>query len=198
MLAAESEQDVVAGVRLARERGWQVSVRSGGHSWAGWSVRDDALLIDLGDMREHDLDGEVARRGPAVKGGLELAPFLAERGRLFTGGHCESVGLGGFLLQGGQGWNSRRWGWGCENVLGVDVVTADGELVHATRRRTPTSTGPRAAPVRASPASSPAFTCARTSRCRCGMTRGLRSPTSSRCSSSCTTCCRGSTSPSSR
>ena len=62
---------------------------------------------------------------------MELAPFLASHGRMFTGGHCESVGIGGFLLQGGQGWNSRRWGWGCENVLAVDVVTADGELVHA-------------------------------------------------------------------
>ncbi len=62
---------------------------------------------------------------------MELAPFLESHGRTFTGGHCESVGLGGFLLQGGQGWNSRRWGWGCENVLAVDVVTADGELVHA-------------------------------------------------------------------
>ena len=51
---------------------------------------------------------------------------------MFTGGHCGGVGLGGFLLQGGQGWNSRRWGWGCENVVGVDVVTAEGEQVHAS------------------------------------------------------------------
>jgi FAD/FMN-containing dehydrogenase len=130
---AESEQDVIDGVRLARERGWQVSVRAGGHSWAGWSVRDDALLIDLGGMKDlgHDPATGVATASPAVKGGVELTPFLAQRGRLFTGGHCETVGLGGFLLQGGQGWNSRRWGWGCENVLGIDVVTADGELVHA-------------------------------------------------------------------
>jgi FAD/FMN-containing dehydrogenase len=133
VLFAQSERDVVDGVRLAGERGWQVAVRSGGHSWAGWSVRDDALLIDLGGLRELGFDSStgVATASPAIKGGQELTPFLAERGRLFTGGHCESVGLGGFLLQGGQGWNSRRWGWGCENVVGVDVVTADGELVHA-------------------------------------------------------------------
>jgi FAD/FMN-containing dehydrogenase len=133
VLHAETEQDVVDGVRLARERGWQVAVRSGGHSWAAWSVRDDALLIDLGGLKEigYDEGTGIATASPAVKGGLELAPFLAERGRTFTGGHCESVGLGGFLLQGGQGWNSRRWGWGCENVVAIDVVTADGELVHA-------------------------------------------------------------------
>ncbi|WP_309238458.1 FAD-binding protein [Actinoplanes aureus] len=47
MLRATSEDDVVAGVRLARERGWQVAVRSGGHSWAQWSIRGDALVIDL-------------------------------------------------------------------------------------------------------------------------------------------------------
>ena len=58
VLLAASDEDVVDGVRLARERGWQVSVRSGGHCWAGWSVRDDALLIDLGGMREMTLDGD--------------------------------------------------------------------------------------------------------------------------------------------
>ncbi len=131
VLRAASPEDVVAGVRLARRNGWTVSVRSGGHSWAGWSVRDGALLIDLGAMRELRYAGGIAVASPAVNGGEELTPFLARHGRLFTGGHCASVGLGGFLLQGGQGWNSRRWGWGCENVVGIDVVTAEGELVHA-------------------------------------------------------------------
>ena len=115
MLQATSEQDVIDGVRLARERGWQVSVRAGGHSWPGWSVRDDALLIDLAGLNELSLDRETGRAtaSSSTRGGLELAPFLAARGRMFTGGHCESVAIGGFLLQGGQGWNSRRWGWGC-------------------------------------------------------------------------------------
>jgi FAD/FMN-containing dehydrogenase len=97
-------------------------------------VRDDALLIDLGGLRGMAYDnatGVVTAR-PAVRGGLDLAPYLASQGRMFTGGHCESVGIGGFLLQGGQGWNSRRWGWGCENVVGLDVVTADGAFVHAS------------------------------------------------------------------
>src|SRR6478736_6654511 len=87
------DDDVVRAVRLARERGWGVSVRSGGHSWAGWSVRDDALLIDLGDMRGIDVDlgTGVATARPAVTGGVELAPFLESQGRMFTGGHCESV-----------------------------------------------------------------------------------------------------------
>ncbi|HEV2536862.1 MAG TPA: FAD-binding protein, partial [Streptosporangiaceae bacterium] len=69
--------------------------------------------------------------------GLELAPFLAGRGRAFPGGHCATVGLGGFLLQGGQGWNSRASGWACQSVAGLDVVTAEGRLVRADERENP-------------------------------------------------------------
>ena len=133
VLLAADEADVVAGVRLATERGWPVSVRSGGHSWAAWSLRDEALLIDLGGLRDlaYDPATGVASARPAVQGGLELAPFLAERGRAFPGGHCASVGLGGYLLQGGQGWDGRARGWACQSVVGLDVVTADGTLVRA-------------------------------------------------------------------
>jgi FAD/FMN-containing dehydrogenase len=110
ILKAECEEDVVAGVQLALRRGLKVSVRAGGHSWAAWSVRDDALLIDLADMREIDLDAytSIVRVSPAVTGG-ELNEFLVEHGLMFPGGHCPTVGLGGFLLQGGMGWNCRGW-----------------------------------------------------------------------------------------
>jgi FAD/FMN-containing dehydrogenase len=133
VLRVASEQDVVRGVLLARERGWKVAVRSGGHSWAQWSVREDALVLDLAGLQELGYDPEtgIATASPAVKGGEVLGPFLEERGRFFVGGHCPSVGIGGFLLQGGQGWNARGWGWAAEYVVAVDVVTADGELVRA-------------------------------------------------------------------
>jgi hypothetical protein len=132
-LQVETPEDVVAGVRLAAERGWTVSVRSGGHSWAAWSLHDGALLLDLGLLNdlEYDSDTGIVMAGPATQGGMELAPFLAERGRAFPGGHCPTVGLGGYLLQGGQGWNGRARGWACESVVAVDVVTAAGELVRA-------------------------------------------------------------------
>jgi FAD/FMN-containing dehydrogenase len=139
VLLARNEADVVAGVRLARRNNWPVSVRAGGHSWAAWSVRDNALLIDLGGMRQVDYDPAtgVAVATPAVRGGLDLDPVLRRHGRAFPGGHCASVGIGGFLLQGGQGWNSRSRGWACESVIGVDLVTADGELTHADATRHP-------------------------------------------------------------
>jgi len=133
ILQAACIDDVVKGVKLARENGWQVAVRSGGHAWAGWSVRDGGLLIDLGLLQEMDYDPatKVASAQPAVRGGDTLSPFLEGLGRFFNGGHCPSVGIGGFLLQGGQGWNQRGWGWAAESVVGIDVVTADGKLVHA-------------------------------------------------------------------
>lgn len=133
VLLAETENDVVEGVRFAAANGWGVAVRSGGHSWAAWSIRDETLLIDLGSFRELGFDETtgIATATPATKGGDELSPFLEARGRFFTGGHCPSVGIGGFLLQGGQGWNQRGWGWGAESVVAVDVVTADGELIRA-------------------------------------------------------------------
>jgi FAD/FMN-containing dehydrogenase len=137
ILLAGNENDVVHGVRLAASRGWTVSVRSGGHSWAAWSLRDDALLIDLArlDQLGYDPASGVATAGPAARGGVDLAPFLAERGRAFPVGHCPEVGLGGYLLQGGQGWNGRLHGWACESVVAVDVVTAAGELVRADETR---------------------------------------------------------------
>ena len=127
------EEDVVEAVRYANDNNLKISIRAGGHSWAGWSVRDDALLIDLSAMQEIDLDPAtgIVKASPAVKGGDVLDPFLEEHGLLFCGGHCPSVGLGGFLLQGGMGWNCRGWGWAAESIVGIDVVTAAGELVHA-------------------------------------------------------------------
>jgi hypothetical protein len=134
VLFASGEQDLIDGVKLARASGWKVSVRSGGHSWAAWSVRDDALLIDLGGFREMSYDPatEIVSVTPSVQGGAELRPFLASHGRFFAGGHCPTVGLGGFLLQGGQGYNARGWGWAAEQIAAIDVVTADGELVRAS------------------------------------------------------------------
>jgi FAD/FMN-containing dehydrogenase len=130
VLRAADAADVAAGVRLARAEGLRVAVRAGGHSWAAWSLRDDTLLIDLAaftGMRYDDETGLVTV-GPAVRGGLDLDPFLAARGRFFAGGHCPTVGLGGFLLQGGMGWNCRGWGWAAESIDAIEVVTADGEI----------------------------------------------------------------------
>ncbi|MCI4644393.1 MAG: FAD-binding oxidoreductase [Hyphomonadaceae bacterium] len=133
VLMAESEDDLVNGVRLAREKGWSIAVRSGGHSFPVWSVRDSGLLIDLGGFKElsYDPETQIVSATTSVKGGDELNPYLKQFGRYFAAGGCPSVGLGGFLLQGGMGWNFRGWGYSCEQVFAVDLVTADGELIRA-------------------------------------------------------------------
>ncbi|WP_421849235.1 FAD-binding oxidoreductase [Novosphingobium sp.] len=134
ILVAQTEADVVAGVRLAAAKGWKVAVRSGGHSFPVWSLRDDCLLIDLGQLREMTLDGEtgIATATPAIQGGHDLNAFLQGYGRFFAAGACPSVGLGGFLVQGGIGWNFRGWGYAAEQVVAIDVVAANGELLRAS------------------------------------------------------------------
>lgn len=133
VLEAATEADVVAGVRLAAARGWGVTVRAGGHSWVAWSLHDDVLLIDLAGLQEMSLVAPgVAVVSPSVRGGDQFNPYLRSHGFMFPGGHCPSVGLGGFIIQGGQGWNGRPWGWACEQILGADVVLPSGELIHAS------------------------------------------------------------------
>ena len=139
VLRAADEADVVAGVRLAATEGLKVAVRSGGHSWAAWSLRDDTLLIDLAAFTAMSYDDQtgIVTAGPAVRGGLDLDPFLAARDRFFAAGHCPTVGIGGFLLQGGMGWNCRGWGWAAEQIDSIRVVTADGDVVEASATENP-------------------------------------------------------------
>jgi FAD/FMN-containing dehydrogenase len=132
IVLAETTDDVIDAIRYARARGLKVKARSGGHSWTASSLRDGALLIDLSRLTRIEFDPEtrVAIVEPGVRG-RELNGLLADHGLFFPSGHCPTVGLGGFLLQGGWGWLSRVIGPACLSVIGVDVVTAEGELIHA-------------------------------------------------------------------
>lgn len=123
--------DVVAAVRYAKAHGKQVSVRSGGHSWAANHLRDGAVCLDVSRLDQTRVDPEkmTAVVGPG-KGGSELMTELITLGLFFPAGHCKGVRIGGYLLQGGYGWNSRVYGPACESVIGLDVVTADGEQIY--------------------------------------------------------------------
>ena len=129
---AETAGDVAGAVRLALEHGLRVKARSGGHSWTASSLRDDSLLVIVKALNEITVDpaAMTATVGPGVRS-RELNTALALYGLFFPTGHAATVGLGGFLLQGGWGWNSCAVGPACMSVIGVDVVTAEGELVHA-------------------------------------------------------------------
>lgn len=105
---ATHPQHVQEAVQLANKLGCRVSVRSGGHSWAAWSVRDNAILIDLGNLKHLELDVEkqIVTASPSSTGKM-LNEKLVPAGLMFGGGHCPDVGIGGFLLQGGMGWNCK-------------------------------------------------------------------------------------------
>jgi FAD/FMN-containing dehydrogenase len=132
LVRPRNDGEVIAAVRLALQRGLNIAVRSGGHSWAASFLRDGGMLIDFSAMTDFtvDADARTATLQPGLQG-TELNRALRKYDLFFPTGHCMTVGLGGFLLQGGFGWNSRLWGPACASVTAIDVVTADGEFVHA-------------------------------------------------------------------
>jgi FAD/FMN-containing dehydrogenase len=127
-----SEGDVVEAVRFARSHRMKIAVRGGGHSWVGFPLQDESLLIDLGSLCQLSIDPEarIAVVQPAVTG-REFNRQLATHGLAFPIGHCATVPLSGFLLSGGLGWNFNRWGPACFSVEAANVVTADNRLVTA-------------------------------------------------------------------
>ena len=132
IVQAVSEDDVITAVRLAGVEEMTIGIRAGGHSWAGNHVREGGMLLDVSRLREAtiDRDAMTATAQPGCPGNETLAALL-EQDRFFPAGHCPGVALGGYLLQGGFGWNGRVHGPACMSVEAIDVVTADGELIRA-------------------------------------------------------------------
>jgi FAD binding domain/Berberine and berberine like len=125
--------DVIAAVKFGRRTGLEVAVRSGGHSFPGYSTADGALLIDLGPMKgiRVDPDKRVARAQAGVLLG-ELDRETQQFGLAVPAGIVTHTGLAGLTLGGGIGWQHRKYGLTIDNLLSVDIVTADGELVTAS------------------------------------------------------------------
>lgn len=138
IVQAASEEDVSRAVRLAGSEGMCIGVRSGGHSWAGNHVRDGGLLLDVSRLTaaEVGVDSRTARVQPGLPGN-ELIARLERDDLFFPAGHCPGVALGGYLLQGGFGWNGRVHGLACMSVEAVDLVTADGEVLRADASENP-------------------------------------------------------------
>lgn len=103
-----SVSQVIFAVKLAIEKNVRVAIRSGGHSWACWSLRQDSVLIDFVDFKHlsYDAATDTLEASPGTIG-TELVEYLQPKGRFLPGGHCATVALGGFLLQGGMGLNAR-------------------------------------------------------------------------------------------
>ncbi|MET7391172.1 FAD-binding oxidoreductase [Streptomyces sp. NPDC005529] len=130
--------DVTRSVRFARELDLPIAVRGGGHSVSGMSLNDDGLVIDLGPMRGvtvHPGSETVRVEGGALMRQLDQAtqPY----GLATTGGRVSTTGVGGFVLGGGTGWLDRLFGLAADNLLGVELVTADGSTVRASDQENP-------------------------------------------------------------
>jgi FAD/FMN-containing dehydrogenase len=128
-----SAEDVAASIGFARDHGLEISVRGGGHSFAGFAVCDGGLMVDLSGMRSVAVD-PVARRatcgGGSTWGDLDAASQA--HGLAVTGGFISTTGIGGLTLGGGIGWLTRKIGLSSDNLTGAEVVTADGRVLRAS------------------------------------------------------------------
>src|SRR4029453_6885864 len=130
--------DVVAAVRFARNHDLEIAIRGGGHNVAGTAVCNDGIVIDLSMMRGVRVD--PAERRVWVQGGAlwgDVDHETQAHGLAVTGGIVSHTGVAGLPLGGGVGWLMRKHGLTIDNLLAVDVVTADGELLRASEDEHP-------------------------------------------------------------
>src|SRR5882757_8392474 len=138
IVRAEQVADVIGAVNFAREGGLELSVRGGGHSAPGFGTNDDGVVIDLAQLRHvHvDPDARTARAGGgATWGDFNYATHAF--GLATTGGIVSTTGVAGLTLGGGIGYLTRGYGLSLDNLLSVDVVTADGQHRRASQDENP-------------------------------------------------------------
>ncbi|MBI5105139.1 MAG: FAD-binding oxidoreductase [Solirubrobacterales bacterium] len=124
--------DVAHAVVFARDHGLAVAVRGGGHNVAGTALADGGMTIDLGAWRDVVVD--PAARTVTAQAGCRLGDVdraAQEHGLATPLGFFSEVGLAGLTLGGGLGYLTRRFGWTVDNLLEVEIVTADGRVLHA-------------------------------------------------------------------
>ncbi|HVJ51194.1 MAG TPA: FAD-binding oxidoreductase [Aliidongia sp.] len=125
-------EDIRHSLAAARAHGVPVSVRGGGHDWAGRALRQDGLVLDLSPMRQVTVN--AAARTAIVAGGAtatDLAVAAAEHGLAAVTGNVGAVGMAGFMLAGGYGPLTTRFGLAIDNLLGAELVLADGRRIWA-------------------------------------------------------------------
>src|SRR5581483_10807516 len=125
--------DVITTVLFARSMDFVVSVRGGGHNVAGTSLCDDGIVIDLSRMKGIMVD--PVKRTARAQAGLTLGEFISatrQYGLATTTGTVADTGLAGLTLGGGMGWLMGKYGLAVDNLLSVEIVTADGQFLTAS------------------------------------------------------------------
>jgi FAD/FMN-containing dehydrogenase len=138
ILRPRSSRDVQESVRVARDREIALSVLGGGHDWAGRALCDGGRVIDLSGMRSVAVDTQA--RVATVGGGAtaaEMIAAVAPYGFVAAAGNCGGVGMTGLTLGGGYGPLNGRFGLAADNLVGAEVVGADGRIVSADRTENP-------------------------------------------------------------
>src|SRR5207302_8795768 len=134
ILRCASNEDVAAAARFARESQLEIAVKCGGHSVLGLSVPEGGVMIDLSPMAHVRVD-PVMRKAWVGGGSLlrNLDVAAQKYGLATTAGNVSHTGVGGLTLGGGMGWLARQYGLSCDNVVAFEMVTADGDVVHASQ-----------------------------------------------------------------
>jgi FAD/FMN-containing dehydrogenase len=130
IVRCQTTADVVAALAFARAQGLDVSVRGGGHNVAGRAVSDGGVMIDLAEMKQITVD--PGRQTATAQGGVlwsELNEAAAEHGLAVTGGAISTTGIAGLTLGGGLGWLMAKYGLAADNLVSVELVTADGQVL---------------------------------------------------------------------
>jgi FAD/FMN-containing dehydrogenase len=130
--------DVTAALAFGRAHGLPIAVRSGGHSVAGTGLSDGGIVIDLRNMNTVHVD--PAARTARVAGGAtwgDVDRACQPHGLATTGGRVSTTGVAGLTLGGGDGWLARKFGFACDNLLAVELITADGHHVTASEDDNP-------------------------------------------------------------
>jgi FAD/FMN-containing dehydrogenase len=137
VVRATSAEDVSAAIRWARETSTPIVARSGGHSYTGYSTTS-GVVIDVSSM--HAVTYDAATERAAVSGGARNRDAYAALARVdstITHGRCYGVGVAGLVLGGGIGFNMRRFGLTCDQLVDTEVVLASGEIVRASASENP-------------------------------------------------------------
>lgn len=132
--------DVVEAVKRARSQGWKIGVKSGGHLFFHANLIENGMLIDTRNLNQN-IEYDQATKIAAISPGHtveDVAGALGPHQRFFPSGHSRAVGVGGFLLAGGQGLFLRGWGYTSATwIEKVEVVTTEGEVVIASKTENP-------------------------------------------------------------